>query len=115
MVQAVAFFAWVVDLAQAFIEAAEFGGAEGAGAGDVGLGLAQVFRQARTAEPFAGEPTQRQAEDFGGEVGVALSFEEQEEAAVVADQSEAAGLLARMKRAGLRKSIRRPGKSLQTS
>lgn len=44
--------------------------------------------------PIAGETAQGQTEDFGGEVGMALAFDEQQEAAVVADQSEAACLLA---------------------
>jgi hypothetical protein len=43
----------------------------------------------------AGEAAQGEAEDFRGEVGMALAFHEQEEAAVVSDESEAAGLLAR--------------------
>ena len=163
VVEAVAAFARVFELTQAFVEAAEFGGAEGAGAGDVGFGLAEGLGQAGTAKdfagvgaefaqvellglvvggvvvarvagkpgagahgiesagavagafvagfidetfhdedfvspvflPIAGETAQGQAEDFGGEVGMALAFYEQEEAAVVADESEAAGLLAR--------------------
>ena len=45
--------------------------------------------------PVTGEPPQRQAEDLGSEVGVAFAFDEQQEAAVVANQSEAASLLAR--------------------
>lgn len=39
--------------------------------------------------------TQGQAEDFGGEAGMAFAFDQQGEAAVVPNPSEAAGLLAR--------------------